>query len=154
MATAPAFTKITRGLYMGSKRVIKESNVETGRPMFSVYVSAAKEVRPPRNDYGQFETIWIKMDDVPWSFKKDIKTLEKMIRVTSALADLVRQGYRVVIFCNMGMNRSGFITALTLMNLGWPLRKALAKIRERHQCTLSNHSFVKALAFAEDNYFC
>lgn len=152
MATAPAFTYITRNIYMGSKRVLKETGIGTGRPMFSIYVSTASDVRPPRSD-GTFETVWVKMDDTTWSFKKDIKTVERLVHVAGTLATLSRQGYKIVIFCHMGMNRSGFMTALVLMQLGWPLGKALSQIRKRHHCVLSNKSFLKALMFIEDNYF-
>lgn len=153
MATAPAFTKITRGLYMGSKRVLQESGLDTRRPLFSIYVSAAREVRPPRSLQGRFETVWIKMDDMTWRFRQDPETVAGLVRTTNALAKYVKAGHRVVIFCNMGMNRSGLITALTLLNLGWPLDRALEKIRGRHQCALSNNSFLRALQYIEDEYF-
>jgi hypothetical protein len=153
MATAPAFTKITRGLYMGSKRVLEESNLHTKRPLFSIYVSTAREVRPPRSLQGSFETVWIKMDDVTWRFRQDPETVAGLVRTTNAIAQCVKAGRRVVIFCNMGMNRSGLITALTLLNLGWPLDKALTAIRRRHQCALSNSSFIRALEYIEDEYF-
>jgi protein-tyrosine phosphatase len=153
MATAPAFTKMTRGLYMGSKRVLEESDLHTRKPLFSVYVSAAKEVRPPYSPQGKFETVWIKMDDIPWRFRQDPETVAGLVRTTNTLAKYVKAGHRVVVFCHMGMNRSGLITALILMNLGWPLDKALAKIRGRHQCALSNGSFLKALQHIENEYF-
>jgi hypothetical protein len=153
MATAPAVTRITRSLYMGSKRVLNDPAFLTGKPSFDIYVSTAKEVKPPRSMTGAFESIWIKMDDIPWRFKQDQRTIKRLVETTGVIAALVKQRHRVVIFCHMGMNRSGFITALTLMHLGWSLQEALAKIRTRHHCALSNQSFVRALAYIEEMYF-
>jgi len=153
MATAPAFTRITRGLYMGSKRVIQESNLDTRRPLFSLYVSAAREVRPPRSPQGKFATVWVKMDDIPWRFRQEPDTVAQLVRTTAAIARCVKGGHKTVIFCNMGMNRSGLLTALTLLNLGWTLDRALAAIRGRHPCALSNSSFLRALEHIEDEYF-
>ena len=153
MATAPAFTHITRGLYMGSKRVLDDPRLYSKKPPFSVYVSTAKEVKPPRSLQGQFDTVWIKMDDIAWRFRQDPETVAGLVRTTNAIARCVKAGHKVVIFCHMGMNRSGLVTALTLMNLGWPLDRALAKIRGRHRCALSNKSFLRALEYIEERYF-
>jgi hypothetical protein len=153
MATAPAFTHITRGLYMGSKRVLSDPRIHSKRPPFTVYVSTAKEVKPLRSPEGYYDTVWIKMDDITWRFRQDPDTVAGLVRTTNAIAKCVKAGHKVVIFCRMGMNRSGLITALTLMNLGWPLDRALTKIRGRHRCALSNKSFLRALEYIEEKYF-
>jgi len=153
MATAPAFTKITDNLYMGSQRAIKESGVNTPKPFFTIYVSTAKDVRPPKSLTGVFESMWIRMEDFPWDYESDLVTVKKLVEVTGVIATLVKSGHKVLIFCRMGMNRSGFITALTLMHMGWKLNAALKKIRERHHCTICNESFVNALRFIEKTYF-
>lgn len=153
MAAAPSYSYITKNLYMGSKKVLKESGIDTNDPFFDIYVCTAKEVRPPRSVPGLFTTVWIKMDDFPWNFKKDLESVQNLVGAAGVIAAHVKRKHRVVIFCNMGMNRSGFMTALVLMHLGWSLDAALKKIRERHPCTISNNSFMRALRFIEQTYF-
>ena len=82
----------------------------------------------------------------------ELHSPEEVLELVAAAADLatlVRAGNKVLIFCHMGMNRSGLMTALTLMNLGYDWQQALAAIRQRHGCTMSNRSFVEALPLAE-----
>lgn len=153
METATPFTKVTNNLYMGSQKGLKASGINTSRPFFTIYVSTAKEVKPPKSVPGVFESLWIKMADHPWDYANDPETIRKLVEVTGVIATLTQSGHRVFIFCKMGMNRSGFITALTLMHLGWKLDAALKKIRERHHCTICNESFVDALRFIERTYF-
>jgi len=144
METAPAFTEIRRGLYMGSKRALSPEF-----PLFSVYVSMAREIRPPKSVLDRFESMWVKMDDVDWDFRNDPETIQALLDVSETLAQLVKQGHKVLIVCNMGMNRSGLMTAMVLMQLGWPLNKALKKIKQRHRCTLGNSSFIEFLRYLE-----
>ncbi|MHC4302133.1 MAG: protein-tyrosine phosphatase family protein, partial [Planctomycetota bacterium] len=87
--------------------------------------------------------------DVPWDFASKPQDVVKLVASARDLAMLVKSGHRVLIVCNMGMNRSGLMTALVLMNMGMSWRKALKLIRRRHGCTLSNDSFVQVLPFAQ-----
>lgn len=144
MATAPAFSKITEGLYMGSKRAI-----DPKQPLFTIYVSMAREIPPPKSVLGVFESMWVKMDDVDWDFRNDPETMQVLLETSSTIATLIKQGHRVVVFCNMGMNRSGLMVAMVLMQLGWSYKKALRKIKQRHRCTLGNRSFREALKYLE-----
>jgi protein-tyrosine phosphatase len=129
---------------MGSKRVMDQD-----QPTFNIYVSMAMEIPPPKSVLGVFESMWIKMEDVDWDFYGDRRTMKRLLEASDTIATLVKKGYKVVIFCNMGMNRSGLMVAMVLMQLGWPLEKALAKIKARHRCTLSNRSFLEALNYLE-----
>jgi hypothetical protein len=153
MATAPPFTKIAKNLYMGSKKGLKESGAGTKHAAFSLYVSTAKEVRPPQGIRGVYESLWIKLEDVPWKYREDPETVNTLVEVSGVIATMVKSGHNTLIVCQMGMNRSGFVTALVLMHLGWSLDAAMKKIRQRHQCTICNDSFVKALKHIELNYF-
>ena len=153
MATAPPFTQITKNLYMGSRKALKVSGANTPHAAFSLYVSTAKEVRPPSGITGVYESLWIKLEDVPWRFRDDPEAIDTLIEVSGVIAKMVKSGHNTLIFCQMGMNRSGFITALVLMHLGWSFNAAMRKIRQRHPCTISNDSFVKALKYIEKNYF-
>jgi len=145
MAKAAPFTQVYPNLFMGSKRAIM--NLDAGD--FDVYVSTAAEIKPPRSIVGDFKSFHVSLDDAPWAFGDHPEEVIELVAVAGDLAMLVRAGHKVLIFCHMGMNRSGLMTALTLMQLGLSWQQALATIRKRHGCTLSNQSFVDALPFAQ-----
>jgi hypothetical protein len=153
METAPPFTLIAKNLYMGSKKALKLTGGGTRKAAFSLYVSTAKEVRPPSGVPGVHESLWIKLEDVPWRYRDDPESIATLIEVSEVIARMVKSGHKVLIVCQMGMNRSGFVTALVLMHLGYSLNSAMKKVRQRHQCTMCNESFVKALKYIEGNYF-
>ena len=153
MATAPPYTKIANHLYMGSQKALKASGANTKHAAFSLYVSTAKQARPPKGIPGVYESLWIKLDDIPWKYREDQETINTLIDISGVIATMVKNGHNTLIFCQMGMNRSGFVTALVLMHLGWSLNAAMKKIRQRHQCTICNDSFVRALKHIELNYF-
>ena len=143
MAKAPPYTKVYPNLFIGSKRALTEP------ANFDVYISAASEIKPPKSIMDAFDAYHIPLDDKPWDFTKHPEELQRLVITAHDIAVLVKRGNKVLIFCHMGMNRSGLMTALTLMNLGYTAKQALAAIRKRHGCTLSNKSFVQALPYAE-----
>lgn len=145
MAKAPPFTQVYPNLFMGSKKAV--TNRTAGA--FDVYVSAASEIEPPRSINENFISYHISLDDSPWDFGNHPDEVLELITIAGDMAMLVRSGHKVLIFCHMGMNRSGLMTALTLMQLGFSWKWSLATIRKRNGCTLSNRSFVAALPFAE-----
>ena len=145
MEKAPPFTEVYPGLFMGSKRALDSRDAG----MFDVFVSTAAEIEPPRSAVGDFASFHISLDDKPWLFRNHPEEVAELLAVAADLALMVRRGDKVLIFCHMGMNRSGLVTAMTLMKLGYSWRQALAAIRQRHGCVLSNLSFVEALPFAE-----
>ena len=137
METAPIYTHIYKKLFMGSRKALKEP--------FDVYVSMARSVRPPRSIPGVQESIWIKMDDVNWDYVNDPYTQKVLLEGAAVIANLVRAGHSVLIVCEMGMNRSGLMTALVLMTLGMSANRAIKKTKKRHRCALHNDSFVEFL---------
>jgi len=145
MEKAPPFTQVYPNLFMGSKRAIM--NHDAGD--FDVYVSTAAEIKPPISIQGDFRSYHISLDDAPWDFGSHPEEVVELVAIAKDLAMLVQSGHKVLIFCHMGMNRSGLMTALTLMQLGLSWNQAIANIRQRHGCALSNQSFVEALPFAE-----
>jgi protein-tyrosine phosphatase len=138
MKDAEPATRIRRGLYMGSK-----DGVESGH--FDMVVSAAEEwkAEPKRG----ITTMYIPLRDVPFDFRRYPHELWSLVDTAEAIAARVRRGDKVFIFCNMGMNRSGLMTALTMLHLGSSPRSAIRAIRRRHPCTLSNESFVRAIEY-------
>lgn len=145
MATAAPYTRVYPNLFMGSKRALEDAD----RGDFDVYVSMAAEIKPPRSSRRGFQSYHIKLNDVPWDFASYPEEVVNLVAAAKGLADLVKSGHTVLIFCNMGMNRSGLMTALVLMHFGYSWKKALKTIRKRHGCTLSNESFVQVLPYAQ-----
>jgi protein-tyrosine phosphatase len=139
MKDAEPATRIRKGLYMGSK-----DGVETGG--FDMIVSAAEEWKAERKP--GITTVYIPLRDVPFDFERYPHELLDLVDIAADIAERVRGGERVFIFCNMGMNRSGLMTALTMMHLGATPQSAIKAIRRRHPCTLSNESFVRAIQHA------
>jgi len=137
MEKAGPYTKIHKKLYMGSRKALREP--------FDVYVSMARSVRPPKCIPGVCETMWIKMDDVQWDYFNDVYTQNVLLEAAAVIARLVQAGHSVVIVCEMGMNRSGLMTALVLMTLGMSASTAIRKVRKRGRCALHNQSFVNFL---------
>jgi protein-tyrosine phosphatase len=80
----------------------------------------------------------------------------RAIRAAQKVSDLRRVGKRVLVTCAMGINRSAFVAALSLMQLNrLTAAQAVQHIRQiRGQQTvippLSNPSFVEALRRFED----
>jgi len=145
MAKAPPFTEVYPGLFMGSKRALDSRDAG----LFDVFISTAAEIKPPQSIMGDFASYHILLDDKPWKFGDHPEEVVELVTAAADVAMMVRRGKKVLIFCHMGMNRSGLMTALTLMNLGYTWQQALAAIRQRHGCTLSNQSFVDSLPFAQ-----
>jgi len=144
MAKAPPYTKVHKNLFIGSKRALTAPDAD-----FDVYISAAEEIKPPRSIMDAFDAYHIPLKDKPWEFEQHPEELQRLVITAHDIAVLVKHGNRVLIFCHMGMNRSGLMAALTLMNLGYTAKQAVAAIRKRHGCALSNSSFVRALSYAE-----
>jgi protein-tyrosine phosphatase len=147
MATARPYTLIVKNLYMGAARAFDNPRLAH----FDIYVSAAAEWNPPKSISGNYQSIHIPLKDAPWRFRRHKRELEKLVKTSAWIASQVRQGKKTFIYCNMGMNRSGLMTGLTLLQLGYPIDRVLRLIRKRHDCTLSNPSFEDALVYVANN---
>jgi protein-tyrosine phosphatase len=144
MASAPPYNEMIPGLYMGSRRAVE------GQPkIFDLYVGCAVELKPPRSIMGKFKTMWVPLSDTEWEFRDRPEEINMLVGAARQIAAQVMAGKKVLIYCNMGMNRSGLMMALTLMQLGYSLNEALSLIRARNRCTLSNDSFMAALEHIE-----
>jgi protein-tyrosine phosphatase len=142
MTDAENVTKIRSGLYMGSKDGASE-------PGFDLVVSAAEEwkAEPKRG----IAVMYVPLRDIPFDFERYPHEVMELVDVAGRIAEQVRAGRKVLIFCNMGMNRSGLMTALTLLHLGLSPESAINAVRRRHPCALSNDSFVEAIKYAREH---
>ena len=72
--------------------------------------------------------------------------IDRVLRIAQWAVDRWSEGERVLIRCQAGLNRSGLITALTLMLAGYEAAEAIQLIRsKRSQHALFNSHFVQWL---------
>lgn len=66
--------------------------------------------------------------------------------VAEQVAQALREGRRVLVTCQMGRNRSGFVSTLALHKItGQPCRDIIKHIRHKRPGSLSNTYFVREL---------
>lgn len=83
-----------------------------------------------------------------------LQEAQKVIDAARKVNELRRCGKRVLVTCNMGVNRSALVAALALMLLGASAEEAIAQVRSNRKppsgmMPLSNEHFVAALRRAE-----
>jgi protein-tyrosine phosphatase len=80
-------------------------------------------------------------------------TQQQVVAAVTAARHVVRrwrEGRSVLVTCHLGRNRSGLITALSLMMLGMTDEQAIRAVRAaRGPMALSNEHFVRVLAAAQ-----
>lgn len=107
---------------------------------FNMVISMAGRGSGPTRVFGNLshEVFYIednKLGPVEMSFVSEAKDL-----ATQA----IHSGLKVLVRCQMGLNRSGLVVALTLVNLGFPAQGAIELIRgRRSRNALHNPWFVE-----------
>jgi hypothetical protein len=147
LETAAPFTPILDNLSMGSEKAAKDKTY-----IFDVYVSTASEVKPPKTTATRY-SIWIPLKDADWNPAKFPEETKTLLVTTKNIANLIHNGKKVLVYCRMGMNRSGLTTALVLLHLGYSADKAIRLIKQRHTCVLFNKSFEAAIRYIYDTEF-
>ncbi len=144
MAMADPATTIIPYLHMGSVHATDDKS------SYDMLVSAASEWDPYKLGSRSVKVtrLHIPLEDLPWDFEQNINELFDLIEVTKIVSEYVAAGHEVLVFCSMGMNRSGVVVAMTMMHLGYSPSQAVRLVRRRHPCALSNKTFVEALKFA------
>lgn len=100
---------------------------------FDVVVFCAKELQPRNVRHQSHQTaVFVPMDDDPYQ-PIDSKSGQVLHTVAKKLAAYVQSGKRVLITCAAGMNRSGLVTGLTLIYLGWSGPDAVRTIRSKRR---------------------
>ena len=79
---------------------------------------------------------------------------DRLLRVSKWAFDRWNAGEKVLIRCQAGLNRSGLVTALTMMHAGYEPADAIKQIRQqRSPMALFNDNFVTWLVVAAPEYF-
>ena len=99
-------------------------------------VSCAMEIEP--SGFPDRERYWARMDDA----LPDENTLREAARAVSFLNTRLRRGTDCFVFCAEGLNRSSFVTVLTLRRFGFSSFDAIKLLRQnRHPTVLKNTDF-------------
>jgi protein-tyrosine phosphatase len=127
--------EVIPGLYQGSKP-------EPGCYDADVIILMAEEYQP-RSHYFPCTRLVVHapIDDNPAYMKPDER--DAVVKASDYAARALRAGQRVLITCNMGLNRSGVVTALTLRRTyGMSPDQAIGLVRRaRGPHALSNPQF-------------
>lgn len=136
------FSEIIPGLSQGSAPPI-------GSPLpFDVVVLCANEYQPPPGSFGKAKVRSVGLDDSgPPPTKRQAQ--DAIVMASNVTRD-VHLGRDVLVTCWMGLNRSGLVSALTLVNLGYSSDRAVSLVRKaRGVFALSNRHFVKLIQVHE-----
>src|SRR5665213_2297325 len=107
---------------------------------FDVLVLTAMEYQPPSSRFRVKTVLHVPLNDDGTPITKEECKLA--ILASKDVTRRLRKGERVLTTCAMGLNRSGLVNALVLLNLGYSAREAIALIkRRRGDATLSNAYF-------------
>ena len=133
MASYTDFDQIYPNLFQGSYPRLTESLMK----QFDVVVYCAVEKQPsksalknvPRNK----KAIGIPLEDDPYQ-PITLELEHELKRRAFELAGMLRAGKKVLVTCAMGLNRSGIVSALTLMAVtGCHGRKAFETVQQRRR---------------------
>lgn len=134
---------IAHNIWQGSAPRTPEVQANLHR-QFDVLVLTAEEYQPPAASFPGVEVIHAGFDDSGQPMKADEFRLASA--ASAVVADRVRAGYRVLVTCWQGRNRSGLVTALALHRLtGAPGKECMRTVQERRPQALTNRYFQRAL---------
>lgn len=137
-------SEIAPGLFVGSKPA-------PGRHDVDAIVLAAMEYQPPAELFPGTEVIYAPLDDAPGRsmYQTEIVTATK---AADQVARLLRAGYRVLVTCQMGLNRSALIAAIAMHDVfGMGADEIIKRLRQaRGSWSMSNPNFEKLLRVVVD----
>ena len=119
---------------------------------FDLVVFCARELQPDVEDMKHLKfrcglsVVCAPMDDCDMVGEELRRTLETAARAASEVARCVREGGSALVTCAAGRNRSGLVSALSLVLLhGVPGSVALEVVKRKRAKALTNESFAEAL---------
>jgi protein-tyrosine phosphatase len=161
------YTEMLPGLWMGGTLdrdvvgIMASVNKEHGT--YTSPVAAGPEITADQFDavvtlYHCARPVGLGVEELRFGILDDAREDEPVGFNELALADAVDWAYtrwstgqRVLIRCQAGLNRSGLVTALVMMDSGMSLDQALTIIRDRRsQRCLHNKHFIKYLRTVEE----
>lgn len=131
--------EVTTGLWQGSA---PDTGPYVRMAGFDALVLAAKEYQPSDGSFPGVLVLRLPIEDAPISWDDWVRAVDVATRVSGVRA----RGGRVLSTCQAGLNRSGLVSALSLIILdGMSPPTAIARVRSRRPGALFNESFVRVL---------
>jgi len=125
----------------------------------NIWVGSALRAQPAPGDFDYVVTLWRRAlpvvggTEVSWFFPDSVAPNEDTLHgVARELNSRSKWGQRCLVRCQLGLNRSAFVAAATLVSMGDEPAAAVAQVREARPGALRNPNFVEALD-AVDHYF-
>lgn len=135
--------EIHPGLWQGGKPPIGRALHHHG---FGMLVLCAREIQWDAKTWPGLDVIHAPNDDVPGELPSR-DTLTQALTAGRQAAQRVASGQKVLVTCNMGINRSGLVTGIAMRHLtGWPGSKVVAHVSSSRKAqngwpALSNPGF-------------
>ena len=136
-------SQITPFLFQGSFKDATENLARTYRD-YDVLVFCAEELQPPPHEVPANKTrIRIPFDDTHQIEKLPLRDIMK---VAGVCAHAINHQRRVLSTCAMGLNRSGLVSALTLIAAyGLSPKDAVQLLQQKRPHALMNQHFVQVV---------
>jgi protein-tyrosine phosphatase len=117
------------------------------RAGFDTVVFCAREYQPSPTHFPGVRVLHAPFDDENWLLKE---SLETAVRAASEIAVRFSEQEKILVTCQAGINRSGFVVALALHKIyGYSGNKCIELVRQGRQLdgdtALRNPAFVDAL---------
>jgi protein-tyrosine phosphatase len=127
------------GLWQGSRPPQGKEIADAG---FDVLVLTAMEYQPPSEAFPGVRVLHTPLDDAePTAVERSMA-----FGASAAVAEALKRGKRVLVTCQMGLNRSGWVVARALQLGGVSRRESIAMVRRaRGSMALCNDDFVADL---------
>lgn len=137
--------EIAPGLWMGSMPPVGRTLARSG---FDVLVLCAYEHQPSEDCFPGIDVIRVHLDDNGRLPSKH--HLYQAFELSNRLTSMIRGGQNCLVTCAQGRNRSGLVTALTLIRMtGCSGKEAVKAVKERRfspfGTALTNGAFVRGL---------
>ena len=129
--------KLFQGSFPKSAAELRQNGIHT-------LILCAAELQPPDSEFSGIEVLRCPFHDEDTVVSRELAA--RVLETARKAAARVRARRRVLITCSAGLNRSGFVTALTLTELyGISGRVAVKWVRTRRDGALFNSEFVAAI---------
>jgi protein-tyrosine phosphatase len=140
------YTRIASKLYMGSA---PPTGTSLHRAGFDVVVLCAEEYQPARYEFPGIEVMRVPLEDDD-SRPVELSDWSAILLTARRIQRRVQAGRRVLVTCQMGLNRSGIVTATAYHLLtgvsGTEAARVVRSLRiVGEQRALFNRAFVRAL---------
>jgi hypothetical protein len=132
------YSQIIDGLYQGSA---PSPGPDAGKK-FDALVLMAHEHQPTQKEFPGIEVLQAGI----WDARPSGQDIQKAYKAAQWVATRLKAGKKVLVTCMAGLNRSGMVSAMSLIMMGYPPKNAMALVKNaRGPKALSNKHFNQVL---------